>query len=126
QKQLGDFSNSMLDHVQNQDTGELGDSLNELMFKLNETSPSDLRAEDNNIFRKMFGKVKQSVYEMTAKYQQIGAQIDKIALKLDREKNGLLNDNIMLEQLYKKNEDYFNALNIYIAAGEVKLDELKM
>ena len=125
QKQLGDFSNSMLDHVQNQDTGELGDSLNELMFKLNETSPSDLRAEDNNIFRKMFGKVKQSVYEMTAKYQQIGAQIDKIALKLDREKNGLLNDNIMLEQLYKKNEDYFNALNIYIAAGEVKLDELK-
>ena len=126
QKQLGDFSNSMLDHVQNQDTGELGDSLNELMFKLNETSPSDLRAEDNNIFRKMFGKVKQSVYEMTAKYQQIGAQIDKIAIKLDREKNGLLNDNIMLEQLYKKNEDYFNALNIYIAAGEVKLDELKM
>ena len=126
QKQLGDFSNSMLDHVQNQDTGELGDSLNELMFKLNETSPSDLRAEDNNIFRKMFGKVKQSVYEMTAKYQQIGAQIDKIALKLDREKNGLLNDNIMLEQLYKKNEDYFNALNIYIASGEVKLDELKM
>lgn len=125
QKQLGDFSNSMLDHVQNQDTGELGDSLNELMFKLNETSPSDLRAEDNNIFRKMFGKVKQSVYEMTAKYQQIGAQIDKIAIKLDREKNGLLNDNIMLEQLYKKNEDYFNALNIYIAAGEVKLDELK-
>ncbi|MGP6138854.1 MULTISPECIES: toxic anion resistance protein [unclassified Jeotgalibaca] len=125
QKQLGDFSNSMLDHVQNQDTGEIGDSLNELMFKLNETSPSDLRAEDNNIFRKMFGKVKQSVYEMTAKYQQIGAQIDKIAIKLDREKNGLLNDNIMLEQLYKKNEDYFNALNIYIAAGEVKLDELK-
>lgn len=125
QKQLGDFSHSMLEHVQNQDTGEIGNSLNELMYKLNETSPSDLRAEDNNIFRKVFGKVKQSVYEMTAKYQQIGAQIDKIAIKLDREKNGLLNDNIMLEQLYKKNEDYFNALNIYIAAGEVKLDELQ-
>lgn len=124
QKQLGEFSHSMLSHVQNQDTGEIGDSLNELMFKLNETSPSDLRAEDNNIFRKMFSKVKQSVYEMTAKYQQIGAQIDKIAVKLEREKNGLLNDNIMLEQLYKKNEDYFHALNIYIAAGEVKLEEL--
>lgn len=125
QKQLGDFSHSMLEHVQNQDTGGIGESLNELMYKLNETSPSDLRAEDNNIFRKVFGKVRQSVYEMTAKYQQIGAQIDKIAIKLDREKNGLLNDNIMLEQLYKKNEDYFNALNIYIAAGEVKLDELQ-
>ncbi|MDE1547922.1 toxic anion resistance protein [Jeotgalibaca caeni] len=125
QKQLGDFSHSMLDHVQNQDTGEIGDVLNELMFKLNEANPADLRAEDNNIFRKMFGRIKQSVYEMTAQYQQIGAQIDKIAVKLDREKNGLLNDNIMLEQLYKKNEDYFHALNIYIAAGEVKADTLR-
>lgn len=125
QKQLGEFSNSMLGHVQNQDTGEIGDSLNELMFRLNEASPSDLRAEDNNIFRKMFGKIKQSVYEMTAKYQQIGAQIDKIAIKLEREKNGLLNDNIMLEQLYKKNEDYFHALNIYIAAGEIKMEQLE-
>ena len=125
QKQLGEFSNSMLGHVQNQDTGEIGDSLNELMFRLNEASPSDLRAEDNNIFRKMFGKVKQSIYELTAKYQQIGAQIDKIAIKLEREKNGLLNDNLMLDQLYKKNEDYFNALNIYIAAGEVKMEEME-
>lgn len=126
QKQLGDFSHSMLDHVQNQDTGEIGESLNELMYRLNETSPSDLRAEDKNVFRKMFGRIKQSVYEMTAKYQQIGAQIDKIAIKLDRDKNSLLNDNIMLEQLYQKNEDYFHALNIYIAAGEVKSEELEL
>lgn len=125
QKQLGDFSHNMLDHVQNQDTGEIGDSLNELMYKLNEAKPSDLRVEDNNVFRKMFGKVKQSVYEMTAKYQKIGAQIDKIAVKLDKEKNGLLNDNIMLEQLYQKNKDYFEALNIYIAAAEVKMEELR-
>lgn len=125
QKKLGDFSHSMLDHVQNQDIGELGDSLNELMFKLNEASPADLQVEDKNIFRKMFGKVRQSVYEITAKYQQIGAQIDKIAIKLEHEKNGLLNDNIILEQLYKKNEDYFHALNIYIAAGEVKRQELQ-
>src|SRR5690606_11841809 len=29
-----------------------------------------------------------------------------------------------LEQLYQKNKDYFDALNIYIAAGEIKIDEL--
>lgn len=86
QKQLGEFSHSMLDHVQNQDTGEIGDSLNDLMYRLNEAKPEDLRAEDNNVFRKIFGKVKQSAYEMTAKYQKIGAQIDKIAIKLDKKK----------------------------------------
>ena len=125
QKQLGEFSHSMLDHVQNQDTGEIGDSLNDLMYRLNEAKPEDLRAEDNNVFRKIFGKVKQSAYEMTAKYQKIGAQIDKIAIKLDKEKNSLLNDNITLEQLYQKNKDYFEALNIYITAGEVKMEDLQ-
>ncbi|CZQ94837.1 toxic anion resistance [Trichococcus palustris] len=125
QKQLGEFSHSMLDHVQNQDTGEIGDSLNELMYRLNEAKPEDLRAEDNNVFRKIFGKVKQSAYEMTAKYQKIGAQIDKIAIKLDKEKNSLLNDNLMLEQLYQKNKDYYDALNIYIAAGEVKMEDIE-
>ena len=125
QKQLGEFSHSMLDHVQNQDTGEIGDSLNELMYRLNEAKPEDLRAEENNVFRKIFGKVKQSAYEMTAKYQKIGAQIDKIAIKLDKEKNSLLNDNLILEQLYQKNKDYYDALNIYIAAGEVKMEDIE-
>ncbi|MBF0937749.1 toxic anion resistance protein, partial [Abiotrophia sp.] len=33
--------------------------------------------------------------------------------------------NLMLEQLYQKNKDYFEALNIYIAAGELKMQELQ-
>ncbi|MGX7419463.1 toxic anion resistance protein [Carnobacterium gallinarum] len=126
QQKLGEFSHTMLNHVQNQDTGEIGDSLNDLMYRLNEANPDELRAEDNNVFKKIFGKVKRSVYEMTAKYQKIGAQIDKIAIKLDKEKNALLNDNMMLEQLYQKNKDYFDALNIYIAAGELKMEDLQM
>lgn len=125
QQKLGEFSHSMLNHVQNQDIGPLGDSLNELMYRLNEASPSELQAQESNVFKRMFGKVKESIYEITAKYQKIGAQIDKIAVKLDKEKNGLLSDNVMLEQLYHKNKDYFDALNIYIAAGEVKMDELQ-
>lgn len=125
QQKLSEFSHTMLNHVQTQDIGPMGDSLTELMYRLNEASPSELEARDGNLFKRMFGKVKQSIYEITAKYQKIGAQIDKIAVKLDHEKNGLLEDNAMLEQLYHKNKDYFDALNIYIAAGELKIEELQ-
>ena len=31
----------------------------------------------------------------------------------------------MLEQLFSKNKEYFDALNVFIAAGEVKIDELR-
>ncbi|SFH66437.1 toxic anion resistance protein [Pisciglobus halotolerans] len=124
QQKLGEFSHHMLDHVQNQDTGEIGSTLNDLMYRLNEADPEDLNADNQNVFKRLFGKVNRSIYEVTAKYQKIGAQIDKIALKLDKEKGLLLRDNAMLEQLYAKNLDYFEALNIYIAAGELKQEEL--
>ena len=125
QTKLSEFSQSMLNHVQAQDIGPVGDSLTELMYRLQEANPGELRAGEGNIFQRVFGKVKQSIYEVTAKYQKIGAQIDKISIKLDKEKDGLLKDNLMLEQLYQKNKDYFDALNIYIAAGELKMEELQ-
>ncbi|AQP54437.1 toxic anion resistance protein [Vagococcus penaei] len=125
QQKLSEFSHTMLNHVQAQDIGPMGDTLTDLMYRLNEASPTELEARDSNVFKRIFGKVKQSIYETTAKYQKIGAQIDKIAIKLDREKDGLLQDNAMLEQLYDKNKDYFDALNIYIAAGELKIEELQ-
>lgn len=125
QSKLSEFSQSMLSHVQANDIGPIGDSLNELMYRLQEANPDELRAGEGNFFQRMFGKVKQSIYEITAKYQKIGAQIDKVAVKLEREKDGLIKDNQMLEQMYQKNKDYFDALNIYIAAGELKIDELQ-
>ena len=126
QTKLSEFSQSMLNHVQAADIGPVGDSLTELMYRLQEANPDDLRAGEGNVFKRMFGKVKQSIFEVTAKYQKIGAQIDKVAIKLDKEKEGLLKDNLMLEQLYQKNKDYFDALNIYIAAGELKMEELQL
>ncbi|MDT2822059.1 toxic anion resistance protein [Enterococcus devriesei] len=126
QTKLSEFSQSMLNSVSSQDIGPIGDSLNQLMYRLNEANPDELRVGEGNIFQKMFGKVKQSIYEITTKYQKIGAQIDKIAMKLNVEKDGLLKDNQMLETLYNKNKDYFDALNIYIAAAELKIEEMKL
>ncbi|KAB1968493.1 toxic anion resistance protein [Lacticaseibacillus casei] len=124
QKQLGVFSQNMLTKVQSQDTGAVGDALTSLMTRLNEANPDELKAENNNIFRKIFGRVKRSIYEITAKYQKIGAQIDTIANRLETSQQGLLNDNKLLDELYDQNKAYFDALNIYIEAANLKLAEL--
>jgi uncharacterized protein YaaN involved in tellurite resistance len=105
--------------------GEVGDTLTKLMMQLQEANPSDLRAGEGSIFKRMFGKVKQSIFEITNKYQAIGAQVDKIAVKLDREKQGLIKDNQMMEEMYKQNLNYFEALNVFIAAAELKAEELE-
>src|SRR5690606_32591333 len=50
---------------------------------------------------------------------------DRITIRLEHSKNALIKDNKLLEQMYEKNKEYFLALNIYIAAGELKLEELQ-
>ncbi|TXC90928.1 toxic anion resistance protein [Metabacillus litoralis] len=125
QSKLMNFSHSMLDHVQKKDTGEIGEIIGDLMKKLEQVSPDDLKTEKRGLISKMFGKVSNSIQEVLTKYQKTGVQIDRISVKLDHSKNSLLNDINILEQLYEKNKEYFHGLNIYIAAGELKLEELE-
>lgn len=124
QGKLLSFSHAMLDHVQKKDVGEIGEIISDLMKHLNQVSPDELRAEKPSLLSRVFGKVSGSIQEVLSKYQKTGAQIDRISVKLDRSKNVLLSDIGMLEKLYETNKEYFHALNIYIAAGEIKLEEL--
>ncbi|PLS14756.1 toxic anion resistance protein [Bacillus sp. M6-12] len=124
QTKLLSFSNTMLEHVQKKDIGEVGEIISELMKRLNDVNPDGLMPERPSFFSRMFGKISGSVQEVLSKYQKTGAQIERISVKLERGKNVLLSDIDMLEKLYENNKEYFHALNVYIAAGEIKLEEL--
>ncbi|TWT00966.1 toxic anion resistance protein [Planomicrobium sp. CPCC 101079] len=124
QNQLSQFSHKMLDHVQSKDIGPVGDVLHDLMRKLQELNPEELSQKKKSGLRKMFAKAKYSVQEMMTKYQKLSTQVDRISIQLDHSKRGLLEDVQMLEQLYDQNKTYFQALNVYIAAAELKRDEI--
>ncbi|RFB09635.1 toxic anion resistance protein [Bacillus sp. HNG] len=124
QNKLLSFSNTMLEHVQKNDVGEVGKIISELMHRLDDMKPEELSPEKRSVISRIFGKVSNSVQEVLSKYQKTGAQIDRISVKLDRSKNVLLSDIAILEKLYDNNKDYFDALNVYIAAGELKLEEM--
>jgi len=125
QGKLLSFSHTMLEHVQKKDVGEIGDIINDLMKRLNEVNPDELKDGKPSLFARMFGKISGSLQEVLSKYQKTGAQIDRISVKLDRSKNVLLSDIKLLEQLFETNKEYFHALNVYIAAGEIKLEEMQ-
>ncbi|MCY7930373.1 toxic anion resistance protein [Bacillus inaquosorum] len=125
QSKLLNFSHTMIDHVQKKDVGEIGETLGELMKKLEQVNPDDLQSKKKGFLARMFGRVSNSLQEVLSKYQKTSVQIDRISLKLEHSKNALISDNKLLEQLYEKNKEYFTALNVYIAAGDLKLEELR-
>lgn len=124
QGELSRFSNQMLDHVQSKDIGPVGDVLKDLMDKLSEIDPDDLSEKKKSGLSRLFGKVSRSLQEMMTKYQKLSTQIDRIGVQLEHSKKGLLDDVKMLDNLYEQNKTYFQALNVYIAAAELKRDEI--
>ena len=125
QQQVSDFANQMIANVKNKDTGSIGDSLNELLINLNELKPNALVAKDSNIFLRIFGNIRKSIQLAQMRFQEVGEQVDKISIKLATDKDGLLHDNAALEELYKRNKEFFDELNVYIGAGEMKIEELQ-
>ena len=124
QKKLLSFSHKMIEHVQRKDVGEVGDIVGELMEKLNEINPDELRVEKKGFFRRLFSKPSKSVHEVLSNYQKASAQIDRMSVRLERSKNVLTADIHLLEQLYENNKAYFQDLNVYIAAAEMKYEEM--
>jgi uncharacterized protein YaaN involved in tellurite resistance len=124
QTELSRFSHQMLDHVQKKDIGPVGDILGDLMKKLSEINPEELSMEKKSGIKKLFSRVNRSVQEMMTKYQKLSTQVDRIGIQLEHSKRGLVEDVQMLDKLYDQNKAYFQALNIYIAAAEVKKDEI--
>lgn len=124
QTELSRFSHQMLDHVQKQDIGPVGDILKDLMDKLTQLNPEELTTKKKSGIKRLFGKVSRSVQELMTKYQKLSTQIDRIGIQLEHSKRGLIEDVHMLDKLYDQNKAYFQALNIYIAAAEIKREEI--
>ena len=59
------------------------------------------------------------------RYEKLEVQIDHIEQQLEQARMQMLKDITMFDGLYEKNLEYFQELQIYIAAGEEKLKELR-
>ncbi|MFC3418250.1 toxic anion resistance protein [Salinicoccus hispanicus] len=125
QQALSKFSHQMLNEVQSKDVGPIGDTLESLMKKLKEIDPDELSKEKKNIFNRLFRRVKKSVNELISKHQSVASQVDRISIQLEHAKEVLVKDVHLLDKLYDQNKDYFDAINIYIAAAEMKKQELE-
>ncbi|BDR56147.1 toxic anion resistance protein [Xylocopilactobacillus apis] len=124
QRKISAFSDKVLDHVQNQDTGPIGQTLSDLLYDIKQADPKDLENNKPSFIQRMFGQVKQSMFEVKARYQKVTTQIDVISQKLNRQRNILMRDNRVLDDMYEENKNYYEALNIFIAAGQMKIQKL--
>lgn len=124
QDQMSQFTDEVIGNVKSKEVGEIGDTLQSLVTSLNSADPEKLFGDKKPKIFRLFKKIKDSVFEMTAKYQEVSAQIGKIATKLENQENDLLKNNDMLDEMYTANQKYFQQLNTLIVGGQIRRDEL--
>lgn len=124
QNELSKFAEVMLEHVKEDDTAPIGKIIKDLMDRINEIKPEELEENKKGLFKKVFGSFLKKAQDLYKRYQRIDVEIEKISDSLEGHKKILTKDVLMLDKYFEKNKSFFDALNIYIAAGEYKLDEL--
>jgi len=122
QKKVSDFSDTILSTVKNTDSGEVGDILTNLITEL---KGFEGVAEAPRGLKKLFFSAKKQLAAVQARYDVVSANVETIAGNLEQHQVQLLKDVAMFNQLYEKNLEYFRELTMYIAAGEMRLEEVR-
>ena len=121
QSDIADFSDTVLNQVRSKDAGFAGEALNELMVNVKEIDVDSISGNSSNgIFKRFSRKIKKFI----GRYNKLSVQIDSIVEKLETTRDSLFRDVELLDQLYDKNYDYLKELDIYIAAGGMRIQEL--
>ena len=122
QKKIADFSQTALDAVKTQETGEVGNMLVNLVAELKGFKKD---TEEPKGLSRLFSKAEDKITRMQARYNKVSVNVENIASSLEGYQAQLLKDVAMFDRLYDQNNDYFHQLTLYIIAGDKKLKQIR-
>ena len=122
QKKIADFSQTALEAVKTQDTGEVGKILVDLVAELKGFQRD---SEEPKGLGRLFSKAEDKLTRMKARYSKVSVNVEAIVASLEAYQAQLLKDIAMFDRLYEQNAIYFRQLTLYIIAGEKKLRQVR-
>ena len=120
QRNISDFSVSILKKVRTYDMGEVGESLRDLTIALDATVEPEKKG-----FFGMFQKAKRGVGAIRANYAKAESNVDRIEQDLLSHEAVLIQDIAVYQQMYELNVQYYRELTMYIFAGKKALDKAR-
>jgi uncharacterized protein YaaN involved in tellurite resistance len=124
QTKISNFADQILTEIRNKDSGYVGEILGGLMTTIKDVDVESL-SDEKGLLDKMFGGLKRRISKFMQRYETLATQIDKIVGDLESAKMNLLKDITLLDNLYEKNMEYLQDLDVHIAAGKMKLEEYR-
>ncbi len=124
QTKISGFADTILTEIRNKDAGYVGDILSELVLKIKEINVGSLGGKGRLSSIPIIGDLFNAIKKFIARYEKLSVQVEKTVNELDKARLNLLRDITMLDSMFLKNREYLEELDVFIAAGQIKLDEL--
>ena len=122
QKEISSFANNILEEVRSKDSGYVGEILTGLVTNVKGLDIDNLNQQKTGL-AKLFSSATNAIKKFITKYEHLSTQLDHIIDELDKARMQLLRDITLLDNMYEANLQYLGNLDIFIAAGELKLQE---
>ncbi len=123
QKEIAQFSDSILNKVRTKDSGQVGELLTDLVSKVKGFDTTEKKSFLSSI--PIIGSLVDKAEDIKSGYDKLSTHVDRIQQGLENSKVKLMEDVVMFDTLYEKNLGYFKELQLYIRAGEEKLEEMR-
>ena len=124
QTEISSFTDSILSTVRAKDTEEIGETLTDLLTKVQDIDVNNLGKKNLLSGIPFIGPMFDGSRKFVAKYDKLSTQVEKISSELDSAKIHLFKDITLLDKLHEKNLNYLRQIDLYIIAGNMKLDQM--
>ena len=124
QKNIADFSDNILCNVRAKDSGYVGELLGELLTNVKGFEPE---SAGRGFLKKLplVGHLVGKVETVMQGYEKVSVQVEKVKTSLQKARMLMMKDVMTLDTLFAKNLEYFKTLELYIRAGEEKMQEMR-
>lgn len=123
---ISTFSDKMLATMKTSKLEESSVLLNNLNRIMDKFDPQDF-AEDKKggFLTRLFTKGKEQLEKFLSKYDSMNKEVDVIYREIQKYEVEMKRNTVDLENLYDQNLDYFQTLSKFVAAIEVRTDEVR-
>lgn len=122
-EQISQFSNRILSMMRTTSVTDSGEMLKQLGKVMDRFDKKDFE-EPKGLFSKIFKRGNDMVEKIFGKYQTLGGEIEKIHVEISKYKDEMTRSTMTLDEMYENNLNYYMALEKFVVAGQMKLEEL--
>ncbi|HCA34675.1 MAG TPA: toxic anion resistance protein [Lachnospiraceae bacterium] len=122
QRDIQNFSDTILQKVQVKDSGRTGQLLADLSDQVRSMHVDDLLNADKI---PIIGSLLHSLHKFAQRYETVEVQVDRISNELEKDRMSMIRDITMFNTMYDMNIDHFRNLQVYIKAGEEEITDIR-